>query len=123
MDITFKRLHRNAVTPTKVGFSHMLTAIGKDDIPGHENDVIRYTTGLSVEVPSGYVGIIYPLIGIYKKKQIFSNSIIVVPSGQDKEIAIDMTKGLNTEEEYRVGNMIAQMIIVPALDFNLIEKE
>jgi dUTP pyrophosphatase len=123
MEVTFNRLHRNAVQPKKEGMSHILTAINKHDVEDNENDVVRYGTGLSVNIPEGYIGVIYPLIGIYKKKQIFSNSIIVIPSGQDAEIAIDMTKGLNTEQEYRIGNMIAQMVIIPVLDFNLTEKE
>jgi len=123
MEITFNRVKSNALQPVKEGHTHFITATSKEDIPMHENDVVRYGTGISINIPTGHVGLIYPLVGIYKKKQIFSNSIIVVFEGDEKEIVIDMTKGLNTEEEYKIGNKIAQIIIVPVLNFNLKERE
>ena len=59
MKVKIKKLHPNAAIPSyaKTGDAGMdLTAVWKKQ----ELDLITYGTGLAVEIPEGYVGLLFP---------------------------------------------------------------
>ena len=80
MKIKIKKLHENAIIPkyAKPGDAGMdLTAISisKDNVGN-----ITYHTGLAVEIPQGYVGLLFPRSSISKKQQFLTNSVGVIDS-------------------------------------------
>jgi len=115
LTINFKRLSRRAVMP-KFGregdAGADLTAIEIVEIED-DNDTIKYNFGIAVEIPKGYVGLIFPRSSIYKKKQILTNSVGVIDSNYRGELSAVMTIGLNDDLRYQVGERIAQLVIVP----------
>lgn len=138
MKIKIKKLCDSAVIPqyahpTDAGMD--LVAVSKSiDKDGN----IVYGTGISVEIPEGYVGLIFPRSSISKKDLLLTNSVGVIDSGYRGEI---MAKFKNQNQysnplqafwsffvnkkpkrikfsvfhagEYEVGERIAQMIIMP----------
>ena len=86
MKVKIKRLNENAVIPA---YAHVtdagldLTATSKN-IEG--NRVIIYGTGLAVEIPEGYVGLIFPRSSNSKKNLLLTNSVGVIDSGYRGEI-------------------------------------
>lgn len=134
LNIKIKKLLENAVIPSysKKGDAGLdLTATTID----YENETLSYGTGISIEIPKGYVGLIYPRSSIFKKDLVLSNSVGVIDSGYRGEIGLKFKTTLEvsasrvrndkTEVElnsatfgnklniYNVGDRIGQIIIMP----------
>ena len=88
MKVRIKKLNENAVIPA---YAHVndagldLTATSKN-VEG--NRVITYGTGLAVEIPEGYVGLIFPRSSNSKKNLLLTNSVGVIDSGYRGEIML-----------------------------------
>lgn len=79
MEIKFKKMDERAVAPYKKHLTDAgvdLTAISvKYD---EETDSIVYDTGIAVEIPAGYVGLVFPRSSIASKDILLSNSVGVI---------------------------------------------
>ena len=67
MKIRFKKLHKDAQQPkrahnTDAGFDLTATSI---KVTGN---LVEYGTGIAVEIPEGYVGLVFPRSSICTKK-------------------------------------------------------
>lgn len=122
MKVKIKKMHPDAVIPAyaKDGDAGMdLTAISKEQI---DNEHIKYGFGIAMEIPKGYVGLIFPRSSCYKRKQLLSNAVGVIDSGYRGEISAVMIG--TTDESYNVGDRIAQIIILPypQIEFKEVEE-
>lgn len=111
MKINIKKLNEKAVIPSyaRKGDAGLdLVAIKREKI---NHTYIKYGTGISIEIPKGYVGYIFPRSSCYKQRQLMSNSVGVIDSGYRGEITVVMQG--NPIESYNVGDRIAQLIIMP----------
>lgn len=125
MDVKIKKLDSKAVIPkyAKPGDAGMdLTAISHnyDDYGNH-----IYGTGLAIEIPKGYVGLLFPRSSNRKTNAYMTNHVGVIDSGYRGEIMItyknrDLT---HFKEPYQVGDRVAQLIIMPYPTINLVEVE
>ncbi len=115
MKLKIKKLSKNSVLPTyaKQGDAGLdLTAITKSECI---DNIITYGTGLSIAIPEGYVGLLFPRSSIYKQDMYLTNCVGVIDSGYRGEI---MFKFAITESEqyanvYNVGDRIGQLILFP----------
>jgi dUTP pyrophosphatase len=88
-----------------------------------ENDEqIVYDTGFAVEIPIGYVGLVYPRSSIRKKDLIMANSVGVIDSGYRGNIQCTFlrTPVADIDNIYIVGERICQIIIMPIPTINFI---
>lgn len=79
MEIKFKKMDERAVAPYKKHLTDAgvdLTAISVEY--DKETDSIVYDTGIAVEIPAGYVGLIFPRSSIAAKDLLLSNSVGVI---------------------------------------------
>ncbi len=115
LKVKFKKLVPHAFTPeyAKVGDAGLdLTAI--DCHKNHDYRFIEYNTGLSVEIPEGFIGLIFPRSSISKTPHTLANSVGVIDSGFRGEIKLRMRYEDNREDmEYSFGDRIGQLIIIP----------
>jgi len=112
MNINIKKLDKNAVIPSyaKLGDAGMdLTAI---NILYDKFNNLVCETGLAVEIPNGYVGLIFPRSSISKYALHLRNSVGVIDSGYRGEILIKFGYASN-ENLYKKGDKVAQLIIIP----------
>lgn len=124
MDVKIKKLDPKAVIPkyAKPGDAGMdLTAISceRDD---YENFI--YGTGLAIEIPKGYVGLLFPRSSNRKTDAYMTNHVGVIDSGYRGEILITYKDrdGDGTEiDPYYIGDRVAQLIIMPYPTINLVE--
>ena len=96
MKVNVKKLDSNAVVPTyaKHGDAGMdLTATSKSY---DEHGNVVYGTGLAFEIPTGYVGLLFPRSSNTKKDLILGNSVGVIDSGYRGEYMAPVTN-LNTK--------------------------
>ena len=112
MNVKIKKLHPDATIPSyaKPGDAGLdLTAVEAINGDGQH---ITYKTGLSLEIPQGYVGLLFPRSSVYKTNMLLSNSVGVIDSGYRGEI---MLKYAFAEESkiYSVGDRVGQLLILP----------
>lgn len=110
MQVKIKRLNDKAILPTK---AHATDA-GYDLYASscyYEDGMLHYGTGIAVEIPEGYVGLLFPRSSIANTHLTLSNSVGVIDSGYRGEIMAKFRKG--GTRGYHVGERIAQLIIIP----------
>lgn len=129
MDVKIKKLNPDAVIPSyaKPGDAGMdLTATSYDYDYEHDNHI--YGTGLAIEIPEGYVGLLFPRSSNRKTMSYMTNHVGVIDSGYRGEIFItyknrdDNRQKLNTVP-YAIGSKVAQLIIIPYPQINLVEVD
>ena len=111
MQVKVKKLSPKAVIPTyaKDGDAGMDLVI--TDIKGENKYDITYGFGISMEIPEGFMGLVFPRSSIRKTDLVLSNSVGVIDSGYRGEIQVTFKKtGLN---KYEIGDRGAQIIIMP----------
>ena len=125
MEVKIKKLHPDAVIPvySKPGDAGLdLTATSiDDDLYGN----IIYGTGLAIEIPEGYVGLLYPRSSNSKTDLYLTNHVGVVDSGYRGEIMFKFrpVNGIEDAYIYAVGDRIGQLIIMPYPSIKFIETE
>ena len=82
MKIKIKKLHENAIIPKyakpgDAGLDLVATTYKCDESTGFSHE---YGTGLAIEIPTGYVGLIFPRSSIYKYDLLLSNHVGVIDS-------------------------------------------
>jgi len=114
MKIKFKKLAENAIIPSyaKLGDAGLdLTATSKTW--DEERQKVVFGTSLAVEIPEGYVGLIFPRSSIIKTDLSLSNSVGVIDSGYRGEIKFFFNPGNRPRYNYEVGERIGQLVIMP----------
>ena len=133
MKVRIKKLHKDAVIPAyskegDAGLDFKAVEMSKDNVGN-----ITYHTGLAVEIPQGYVGLLFPRSSINKKQQFLTNCVGVIDSGYRGEIMAKFKPVMGSYEtilelfesnEYEVGDRIVQMIIIPypQIEFEEVEE-
>lgn len=118
MKVKIKKLDSKAVIPkySKPGDAGMdLVAVDKY-IDEYGNLV--YKTGLSFEIPVGYVGLIFPRSSNAKTDLLLTNSVGVIDSGYRGEVMFKFSiyeriLKKNEFKPYQIGDRIGQLIIIP----------
>lgn len=112
MKIKIKKLHENAVIPfhAKDGDAGMDLTVTTMEYDGIAN-VMKYNFGIAVQIPKGYVGLVFPRSSIYKTGMKMTNSVGVIDSGYRGEISAVMTQN-SVHNIYRPGDRAAQLVII-----------
>ena len=117
MKVRIKKLSENAVIPTyakegDAGMDLVITSI----ITKNLGDV-TYGFGIALEIPKGFVGLVFPRSSIRKYDLALTNCVGVIDSGYRGEIQATFKKTNwlkgNESEKYQIGDRIAQIIIIP----------
>tara|TARA_Y100000593_G_scaffold94509_1_gene193944 strand:- start:1289 stop:1720 length:432 start_codon:yes stop_codon:yes gene_type:complete len=121
VEVKIKKLHPDAVVPTyaKLGDAGMdLYAV---DMEWDEHGNFVYRTGLSMEIPEGHVGLVFPRSSISKTPHSLRNSVGVIDSGYRGEIILKFG-GNSHPTTYDVGDRVAQIIIMPFPEVRFVES-
>lgn len=94
---------------------------------------VVYNTNLAIEIPTGYVGLIFPRSSISKVDLSLSNAVGVIDSGYRGEILFKFKPSNSFTSfpeyegysftKYKVGDKIGQLIIIPFPKINLIQTD
>ena len=95
-----------------------------------------YGSGVAMEIPQGYVGLVFPRSSNAKKDLILSNSVGVIDSGYRGEITFKFKQTpqefadasgtfvtYQYAKDYGLGERIGQIIIMPYPDIEFVEVE
>lgn len=125
MNIKIKKLNPHATIPkyAKEGDAALdLVATGCKIT----NDYTEYKTGLAMEIPEGYVGLIFPRSSVSERDLVLANSVGVIDSGYRGEILIRFKRTKSSGEagkDYDLGEKVAQILIIPIPYITFVESE
>ncbi|MGN0091122.1 MAG: dUTP diphosphatase [Alloprevotella sp.] len=137
--IGVKRMHKDAVIPSyaKPGDAGMdLTAVSMT-FDGYGN--VWYHFGIALEIPRGYVGLIFPRSSLSSRPLCMANCVGVIDSGYRGEVSAKfkpsllfgsrlighlwtLLRGREPHGVYQVGERIAQLVILPCPQVSITEK-
>ncbi len=137
MQVKIKKLKPNAVIPTyakegDAGMDLVATEIIKDT-----PEQITYGIGIALEIPEGFVGLVFPRSSIRKTGLQLSNSVGVIDSGYRGELQATFNKifggdrfydetkltEITSNDFYKVGDRIAQIMIIPYPPIEFVETD
>jgi len=130
MEIRFKKLVPEAKTPFKAisvdaGFDLYCTSI--EETP----DFIQYNTGIAVEIPEGYVGLVFPRSSVTKYDLMLKNSVGVIDASYRGPIVCRFQKFNEHNvwgdpvniKKYEVGDRVAQIVFMEIPKITLVEAQ
>ena len=132
MKVKIKKLYEDSILPTKAhstdaGYDMYAHSKSYDD----DGNVV-YGSGVAMEIPQGYVGLVFPRSSNAKKDLLLSNSVGVIDSGYRGEISFkfkpsnviekpDLAYIPESISKYEVGDRIGQIIIIPYPEIEFVE--
>ena len=124
MKIHFKKLNPEAQKP-KFGKPGDAGADLVATVAWATESQIVYGTGLAVEIPEGMVGLVFPRSSVRNYALSMANSVGVIDSGYRGEIMVtfNIKTNHNTRELYKIGDRIAQLVIIPVPLVKYVEVE
>lgn len=126
MEVKLKKLHPNAVIPqhAHIGdFCKDLTAVDVEYDP--VKDCFVYHTGIAIEVPIGYVAMVFARSSNRNTDAYLPNAVGIIDSGYRGEILVSYKNRTKNDkiQPYNVGDRIAQIAILPYPQFDFIKTE
>ena len=127
MKVSLKKLNDRAVVPT---YGSPFSA-GGDLYSAEESEVVigpgktaMIGTGLAMEIPEGYVGLIYARSGLATKRGLApANKVGVIDSDYRGEIKVALYNQSDAPLAVAAGERIAQIVIAPFLHAEYEVKE
>jgi dUTP pyrophosphatase len=128
MKLRIKKLNEKAVIPTygspySAG-ADLYAVLDRDkiEIPPHETVLVH--TGLSFEIPEGYVGLVYARSGLATKRGLApANKVGVIDADYRGEVMVSLHNHSNTLQEIDNGERVAQIVIAPFLKVEFEESD
>lgn len=125
MNVKIQKLNAKATVPTygsEYAAGADLYACIDNDIEIKPHETYLVPTGIAVELPLGYAGLIYARSGLATKKGLApANKVGVVDCDYRGEIKVALHNHSNTVQTISAGERIAQFVITPYLTAEFVE--
>lgn len=119
MKIKVKKLIPEAVMPTlgsKFAAGADLYSAEKGDVVIAPGETKFIGTGIAVEIPEGYVGLVYARSGLACKRGLApANKVGVIDSDYRGEIKVAIFNQSGADKIIKAGERVAQLVITPYL--------
>jgi dUTP pyrophosphatase len=125
--VKFKKLDPRAVCPTygsewSAGMD--LYALTDGDIVIEPGKSVLIHTGIAMQIPEGYVGLVFARSGLATKKGLApANKVGVIDADYRGEIMVPLFNQSSEERTVECGERIAQMALIPFLAAELVEAD
>ena len=128
MKIKCKKLRENAVLPTRgtalaAGADlYALLPDGAERVTIPPQGKYAFPTGIAVEIPEGYVGLVFARSGIACKRQLApANCVGVIDADYRGELTVFLQNNGAEPQTVESGERIAQLVITPCLAIEIEE--
>lgn len=126
-EIAVKKLDERAVLPTygsEFAAGADLYAVADEDIVFAPGETKFVKTGLAMEIPVGYAGLIYARSGLACKRGLApANKVGVVDSDYRGEVMVALHNHSAIEQRVAPGERIAQLVVAPFLKASFVQAE
>ena len=127
MKVFIKKLDPRAVVPaygSAAAAGADLYAIADAPITIEAGGTVLVHTGIALEIPEGYVGLIYARSGLATKRGLApANKVGVIDSDYRGEVMVALYNQSATPQTVEHGERIAQLVIAPYLAVKFEEAE
>lgn len=125
--VKFMKLDKNAIVPsygTPFAAGADLYALPCGDVTINPNETVLIHTGIAMQLPDGYAGMIFARSGIATKRGLApANKVGVVDSDYRGEIMVAIHNHSNSVQTIASGERVAQLVIMPYITAEFIESE
>ena len=125
MKVKIKRLTPNAIIPKYAKEGDAGLDLVATSVISETPTQITYGLGIALEIPEGFVGLVFPRSSIRKTRLQLSNSVGVIDSGYRGEVQATFNKIITTIEnqknDYKVGDRVCQIMIIPHPPIEMLE--
>ena len=122
-NLPIKKLNNDAIMPTygsEFAAGADLYSIEAVTIQPHETVLVH--TGIAMDIPNGYVGLIYARSGLATKRSLApANKVGVIDCDYRGEIMVSLHNHSNNEQSIEKGERIAQIVFTPYITANFEE--
>lgn len=101
------------------GFDLVAVSVEED----RKREIVTYHTGIAMEIPEGYVGLVFPRSSVYKHQLVLSNCVGVIDSGYRGEILLKYRVMQPHISRYCSGDRVGQIVIVALPEFEMVESD
>ena len=116
-DINIKKLNENATIPSygsEFAAGADLYACMEEPVTIVAGETQFIHTGLAIEIPAGYAGLVYARSGLACKRGLApANKVGVIDADYRGEIMVALHNHSNVDQTIESGERIAQLVIVP----------
>lgn len=127
MKINIKKLNENAIIPTygSLGAAGAdLYALLPDTLTIKPGETVLVGTGIAMEIPEGFVGLVFARSGLSTKKGLApANKVGVIDSDYRGEIKVPLFNQSPVSQTVENGERIAQIVITPFLGAEFLEVD
>lgn len=129
LEVNLKKLDKNAIIPTKgslysAGYDLYACLKDKDFVEIKPNQTVKIPTGIAIELPNGYVGLIFARSGISINKNLApANKVGVCDSDYRGEYLVALKNSGDKTVFVNNKDRIAQLVVVPILSIRFKEVE
>lgn len=127
MQVKVKKLNEKAILPiysSKSAAGADLCALLDETVTVAPGETVFVKTGLALEIPEGYVGLIYARSGLACKRGVApANKVGVIDSDYRGEIMVALFNHGENAQNIEPGERIAQIVITPYLTADFIQVE
>lgn len=134
MQIKIKKLYEDSILPTKAHATDAGYDMYAHSKSYDEDGNVVYGSGVAIEIPKDYVGLVFPRSSNAKKDLLLSNSVGVIDSGYRGEVLFKFKPSNVIEKpdlayipesiaKYEIGERIGQIIIMPYPEIEFVEVD
>lgn len=127
MQIRVKKLDENAKLPflgSEFAAGADLCACMKEAVTIPANETVLIHTGLAMEIPEGYAGLIYARSGLASRKGLApANKVGVVDADYRGELMVALHNHSDKDQVVEPMERVAQLVVTPFLKAEYIETE
>lgn len=125
--VKVKKLNEKAVIPTygsAFAAGADLYACCDGEISINPGETVLIKTGIAMEIPVGFVGLVYARSGIATKRGLApANKVGVIDADYRGEIMVSLHNHSNDVQSIAEGERIAQLVIAPYLTADFVETD
>ncbi len=126
LELKIKKLNQNATIPSYgsacAAGADLYSSEGELTFAPGETKLVH--TGIAMEIPDGYVGLIYARSGIATKRGLApANKVGVIDSDYRGEIMVSLHNHSDKVAKIEAGERVAQIVITPYLTVNFVETD
>jgi dUTP pyrophosphatase len=121
MKVNIKKISESALIPTYAKDGDAGLDLVATSIVNEEAFQITYGLGIAMEIPNGFVGLVFPRSSIRKYDLSLTNCVGVIDSGYRGELQATFRKERGVaSKKYEVGDKVCQIMIIPhpTIEFN-----
>ena len=125
MQVAIKKLNDNAILPSygsEFAAGADLYACLESDVTVNPHETVLIPTGIAIELPVGYAGLIYARSGLATKKGLApANKVGVVDCDYRGEVKVALHNHSDIYQTVAAGERVAQLVITPYITAKFVE--